>query len=749
MQFQHILARGAKPYSEHFLVYQMRQSKWKDPVAILHYTSPFMLSHPCSFLVWKKAGNRWIGKSFTDPAMSAAFCFAQTPLTTAPFVFQSVYFAVITLTSTGLGDFVPTTDPNKIICSIFIYFGVACIGLLLGTYIAGTLDDRAVHDAKEKQIQSCPNCARLQTIKERSARRSQKAAGFAADDLMVSPLIRKNSPRRMSERIGLERVPFDQQAQHTAVYTPRHHHHHHHHEQQINSQHAQEQNPSSHQHRQASPPLLPGGNAGNSQCQATEVADSPATTGSRQQRSMDTLPTPPPPPPPPISSYQLLTPTQQVKQAAILGSPMTRQILARQKHSRHGSIDISNKSFLGPRKYSGDIPSFHTSPPTMSSIGEGIPLEQAEAPPNLPFVGQNANYSRGNSNNNNNNTASSDDADDASSCTSSSSDLSTVDELIDDRVSNMKAAKYVFLTLRQALVNSLLIIAVGCIGFWLIESFSLVDSWYFTTVLLTTVGYGDIVPVTRGGKLFATVYLLVGGTVLLNNMSLISMIPLELRKRRIERAVLTQFGDHLDDAALRELATGPVIQRLSLSAQRADGLDECTREMFALAMLVRLGKVTEQDIKETFASFRRLDVNNEGVLNSKSIIAGMIAKRRTARASGVFTNNDGHPPPPPLSSMNLQTFQDTQQQDLVMPGYYGMAGNGPLLADALPPYQYDGDPEAGMGREEYDWALGGAYWLQGTGVGSSSFNSSNFSSDEDDTEDNNPEAAVTESFSKA
>ena len=93
---------------------------------------------------------------------------------------------------------------------------------------------------------------------------------------------------------------------------------------------------------------------------------------------------------------------------------------------------------------------------------------------------------------------------------------------------------------------------------------------------------------------------------------MISMIPLELRRRRIERAVLTQFGDQLDDAALRELATGPLIQRLSLSANRADGLDECTREMFSLAMLVRLGKVTEEDIRETFAVFRRLDVNDEG-----------------------------------------------------------------------------------------------------------------------------------------
>ena len=110
-------------------------------------------------------------------------------------------------------------------------------------------------------------------------------------------------------------------------------------------------------------------------------------------------------------------------------------------------------------------------------------------------------------------------------------------------------------------------------------------------------------------------------------MSMISMIPLELRKRRTEQAVLTQFGDSLDDEALRELATGPVIQRINLASKDSRGLDVCTREMFSLAMLIRLGKVTEDDIRLTFAAFRRLDVSNEGVLNSKSIIGGMIQKR--------------------------------------------------------------------------------------------------------------------------
>jgi hypothetical protein len=172
--------------------------------------------------------------------------------------------------------------------------------------------------------------------------------------------------------------------------------------------------------------------------------------------------------------------------------------------------------------------------------------------------------------------------------------------------------------------------------------------------LVLKLSYGDIVPVTNGGKLFATIYILVAGTILLNNMSTISMIPLELRKRRIERAVLTQFGDHLDDAALRELATGPLIQRLRLSANRQDGLAVCTREMFSLAMLVRLGKVTEQDIKETFDSFQRLDVNKEGVLDSRSVIAGMIAKKlqnskNSARDSPtpLRTGTSSPPPPPP------------------------------------------------------------------------------------------------------
>ena len=182
------------------------------------------------------------------------------------------------------------------------------------------------------------------------------------------------------------------------------------------------------------------------------------------------------------------------------------------------------------------------------------------------------------------------------------------------------------------------------------------------------VGYGDIVPITKGGKLFATIYILVAGTILLNNMSLISMIPLELRKRRIERAVLTQFGDLLDDDALRELATGPLIQRLHLSIDRPGGLNECTREMFALAMLVRLGKVTEEDILQTFGAFNRLDVNRDGVLNSRSIIAGMIHKSRSrSNLAGMRRVNSSNMLKTPVYSGSNETSFAARNHSLCAP----------------------------------------------------------------------------------
>jgi voltage-gated potassium channel Kch len=56
----------------------------------------------------------------------------------------------------------------------------------------------------------------------------------------------------------------------------------------------------------------------------------------------------------------------------------------------------------------------------------------------------------------------------------------------------------------------LAIIAIGVLFYRHFEELGWIDAIYFTTVTLTTLGYGDIVPQTDLGKLFTSMYALLG-----------------------------------------------------------------------------------------------------------------------------------------------------------------------------------------------------------------------------------------------
>ncbi len=98
-------------------------------------------------------------------------------------------------------------------------------------------------------------------------------------------------------------------------------------------------------------------------------------------------------------------------------------------------------------------------------------------------------------------------------------------------------------------VPSLLILA-GTLSYHFIEGWSLFDSLYFTIVTLTTIGYGDLVPRSGGGKLF-TMVLALGGVFTLFYLAadfLRVVITGEMRsvlgKQRMERT-LAELKDHL------------------------------------------------------------------------------------------------------------------------------------------------------------------------------------------------------------
>lgn len=106
---------------------------------------------------------------------------------------------------------------------------------------------------------------------------------------------------------------------------------------------------------------------------------------------------------------------------------------------------------------------------------------------------------------------------------------------------------------------------------------------------------------------------------------------------------------------MHELISGPLVKRLSGMANNKSELDYCSREMFALTMLIRLGRITEQDVRSTFAAFQRLDRHNEGFISQKEIhgtmfgpsldtMGGLLPKQRNDNAT-VFNESSNllHP----------------------------------------------------------------------------------------------------------
>jgi hypothetical protein len=69
--------------------------------------------------------------------------------------------------------------------------------------------------------------------------------------------------------------------------------------------------------------------------------------------------------------------------------------------------------------------------------------------------------------------------------------------------------------LRYALAGVLVMLAVGTLGYHVLEGWGWVQSFYFATVSLTTVGYGDLHPTSDASRLFTAGYLLVGISIVL------------------------------------------------------------------------------------------------------------------------------------------------------------------------------------------------------------------------------------------
>ncbi len=78
------------------------------------------------------------------------------------------------------------------------------------------------------------------------------------------------------------------------------------------------------------------------------------------------------------------------------------------------------------------------------------------------------------------------------------------------------------------------IIVTGTYFYHKVEHFDYIDAFYFSIITLTTVGYGDLHPVTDTGKIFTVFYILIGIGILVAFIDALSQRMVDKKMGRME-----------------------------------------------------------------------------------------------------------------------------------------------------------------------------------------------------------------------
>jgi voltage-gated potassium channel len=90
-------------------------------------------------------------------------------------------------------------------------------------------------------------------------------------------------------------------------------------------------------------------------------------------------------------------------------------------------------------------------------------------------------------------------------------------------------------------------LTVGTLGFVFIEGWSAFDSFYMTLMTLTTVGYGEVHPLSFQGRLFASLLMLIGVTTVFVGIGILAETLLRLE-------MLDYFGRRRRDRMLKDIS---------------------------------------------------------------------------------------------------------------------------------------------------------------------------------------------------
>eukprot|EP01104_Vermistella_antarctica_P019156 TRINITY_DN7376_c0_g1_i1.p1 TRINITY_DN7376_c0_g1~~TRINITY_DN7376_c0_g1_i1.p1 ORF type:complete len:363 (+),score=103.42 TRINITY_DN7376_c0_g1_i1:68-1156(+) len=146
-------------------------------------------------------------------------------------------------------------------------------------------------------------------------------------------------------------------------------------------------------------------------------------------------------------------------------------------------------------------------------------------------------------------------------------------------------------------------LAFGTIFFYYDQKdWTWVEAFYFSVVTVTTVGYGDYVPVGDMSRLVCTVYILTGTFAVVAALG----------------AIADLYMDYEQQKACNRLLHKKLTVK-SIAAMDGDNDGMVSESEFMEFMLVHLGKVNKDDILDIKQQFKKLDVDGSGQLDQADL----------------------------------------------------------------------------------------------------------------------------------